>query len=570
MMPLRTAALCALTLCTLTPTRGRAAERVDLDIIHRIRQEALSRSKVMEHLFMLADVYGPRLTGSPAFRAAGDWAVSQLQTFGLKNAHRELWGPFGRGWSCSYFSAHLIAPQYAPLIGVPLAWSAGAPSSIDGEPLFAPLGGGGSRDPRGQAEWDSYVGTWKGRLRGRIVLISKPRELELPTRAPTSRFADTDLQAELSTTDTRSINPVSLPAISPHPAPLALIGNAAAIRKLVGDEVASAVRRARFFREEGVAAIVVTGSSNIEAGWGDGGTVLAFAMGSPDPAVPVGPPALALTPEHYNRLVRLLEHKIPTRVHLDIHTQMHEDPQNVFNVIAEIPGTDKKDEIVMLGAHLDSTTAGTGATDDAAGSAMAIEAVRVLQAVGARPRRTIRVALWGGEEEGLRGSSAYVRAHFADPEAFKPSREHARLDVYFNLDNGSGRIRGIYTQDNDAVRPIFEEWLAPLHDLGATTVSSRLSAGSDHLSFDEVGLPGFAFMQDPLDYFSRTVHTNMDVLDRASPTDLMQGSAVLASFAYLAAMRDQLLPRKLLPSPHQATQPPAAPPAGPKTPAAAR
>src|SRR5262245_23677400 len=329
-----------LAAATMTVEPARAAEPVDLATIHRIRQEALTSSKVMEHLFMLADVFGPRLTGSPGFRAAGDWAVEQLSSWGLKNAHREVWGPFGRSWSCSYFSAHLIKPQYAPLIGVALAWSGGAAASIDGEPLYAPMPAGGGDEARARADWEGYVHRWKGKLRGRIVLVSRPRELDLPTTAPTARFSEPELAKEALATEMPTISPVALPTLSAHPPPLARIRDASSIRAQILERDRVLGELNRFFHDEGVAALIMTGSGNFVPGWADGGTVVAFAGGTGDPAAPPAPPIAALTPEHYNRIVRLLEHKIPTRLHLDVHTQTHDDPQSVFNVIAEIPGTD--------------------------------------------------------------------------------------------------------------------------------------------------------------------------------------------------------------------------------------
>ncbi|MGH9657455.1 MAG: M20/M25/M40 family metallo-hydrolase, partial [Bryobacteraceae bacterium] len=297
----------------------------------------------------------------------------------------------------------------------------------------------------------------------------------------------------------------------------------------------------RFLNEEGVLVAVSPGDRT------DGGTVRSTAAGSREESDAVPPPSVALTPEHYNRIVRLIDKKVPVTLEFDIQNKFHEDAREMYNVTAELPGTDKKDEVVMLGAHLDSWTGGTGATDNAAGSSVVMEAIRVLKAADLRPRRTVRVALWTGEEQGLLGSRAYVKEHFADRETMELKPEHARLAGYFNLDNGSGKIRGVYLQGNDMMRPVFEAWLGPFKDLGATTITIRNTSGTDHLSFDAVGLPGFQFVQDPLEYSSRTHHTNMDVYDRLQKADLMQASAVMASFVYHAASRDAILPRKPLP-----------------------
>ena len=266
-----------------------------------------------------------------------------------------------------------------------------------------------------------------------------------------------------------------------------------------------------------------------------------------------GIPSLVVAAEHYNRIVRLLKKDIPVKLAIQIETKFHEEDSLGYNIIAEIPGTDRKlkKELVMLGAHFDSWHAGTGTTDNAAGCAVVMEAVRILKAIGVKPRRTIRIALWGGEEQGLLGSRGYVEKHFAERKTMTLKPAHALLSAYFNLDNGTGKIRGIYLQGNDAVRPIFEAWLRPFHDLGATTVTIRNTGGTDHLSFDAVGLPGFQFIQDPIDYSTRTHHTNMDVYDHALKSDLMQASVIMASFVYHAAMRDEKLPRKPLPKPQR-------------------
>ncbi len=288
----------------------------------------------------------------------------------------------------------------------------------------------------------------------------------------------------------------------------------------------------------------------ITAGYrSDANTTVAAKGGSEDPKDPVPPPMIALLPVHYNRIVRLLEKKIPVRLELEVEAQFHDDAHEAVNVIAEIPGRRKKDEVVMLGAHLDSWHGGTGATDNGAGCAVAIEVMRILRALELEMDRTVRLALWGGEEQGLLGSKAYVKEHFADPEVMALKPEHARLSAYFNLDNGTGRIRGVYLQGNDMVRPVFQAWLAPFADLGATTITIRDTTGTDHLSFDAVGLPGFQFLQDPVEYGTRTHHSNLDVYDNAQAGDLMQAAAVLASFVYHTAMREQLLPRKPLPKP---------------------
>jgi Zn-dependent M28 family amino/carboxypeptidase len=299
----------------------------------------------------------------------------------------------------------------------------------------------------------------------------------------------------------------------------------------------------KFFTDEGALVTVSAGTRT------DGGTILATSAGSYDPKNPLPIPSVAIAAEQYNRIARLVEKKVPVTLEFEIENKFYDDAKDSFNVVAELPGSDKKDEVVMLGAHLDSWTGGTGATDNAAGSAVAMEAIRILKVTGLTPRRTVRIALWSGEEEGLLGSKAYVKEHFADIETMSLKPEHAKLAGYFNLDNGTGKIRGVYLQSNDMARPIFDAWLAPFHDLGATTLSIRNTGSTDHVSFDAAGLPGFQFIQDPVEYDTRTHHTNMDVYDRLQRQDLMQASAIMASFVYNAATRDERLPRKPLPPP---------------------
>ncbi len=305
----------------------------------------------------------------------------------------------------------------------------------------------------------------------------------------------------------------------------------------------------KFLVDEGVALVILPAAN------GDGGTVFPPRMGDRDPDFPVPPPAIALTPEQYNRIVRLTEHGVEAQIEAETRTTFHRDTLDSINVISEIPGGEKADEIVMLGAHLDSTEAALGATDNGAGCAVMMEAVRILKALNLPLARTVRIALWGGEEQGLLGSEAYVKEHFGDPETMRLTAEHGNLSAYFNVDNGSGKIRGVYLQENDMVRPIFESWLRPFQDLDARTLSIRNTGGTDHLSFDAVGLPGFQFIQDPLEYNTRTHHSNMDAYDRAQPEDLMQAAAIVASFVYHAANREGKLPRKPLPEPAPLTKP---------------
>lgn len=509
-----------------------AADAPDLQMINRIKHEAFQNSKVMDNAFYLTDVYGPRLTGSPNLQSAGEWAVKKMNEWGLKNTALEKWGPFGRGWNCTYFAAHLKEPEYAPLIGFARPWSLGTEGPISGTPVLAVI------------EKEEDLAKWKGKLKGKIVLIAAARDLTMTTTAPGRRFTDAELEAESLAPDPSLRSPFSLP-IPQRPG--AGSGSASGAPPNRG-----ALRRFRekvnqFLLDEGVLATLVPGSI------GDGGgTVFGQGVGSEDPKKALPPTSIALTPEHYNRLVRLTEHKQPVTIELDVRAKITE-PADSFNVIGEIPahvGTvATNSELVMVGGHLDSWTGGTGATDNAAGCAVALEAVRILSAIGAKMPRTVRLALWTGEEEGLLGSKAYVKEHFADPEVMKLKAGHAKVSAYYNLDNGTGKIRGVYLQGNDMVRPIFESWLGAFKDLGVETVTIRNTSGTDHLSFDAVGIPGFQFIQDPVEYSTRTHHSNMDLYDRLQPGDLMQASAVMATMVYETAVRTEKIPRKDLPKP---------------------
>ncbi|HEY2841995.1 MAG TPA: M20/M25/M40 family metallo-hydrolase [Bryobacteraceae bacterium] len=516
----------------------RAQERVDLNAIHKIREEALQNSKVMDHVFQLTDVYGPRLTNSPGFFAAADWVEKQLKDWGIES-HQEKWGPFGQGWTFTHFSAHLTAPQYAPLIGFPLAWSPGTNGPVSGEAMVANI----AADP----DFDRY----KGKLKGKIVFLGAGRELAMITQAPARRYTDEQLAGIAQNADGGGRGG------APGTAALAAEGNGRGGRGGGRGGPAGQTPQQRFqnnlnqfLKDEGAAVVVRIGS-----GQSSGGTVFGQAAGSRDPKDPVPPPTVALAPEHYNRVLRLLDAKIPVKLEFDIQAKFLDDRTDSVNVTGEIPGGRKRDEIVMIGAHLDSWQGGTGATDNAAGSAVMMEVLRILKTLNLPMDRTVRMALWSGEEQGLLGSRAYVTEHFADRADMKLKPQHAKLAAYFNVDNGSGKIRGIYLQGNDAMRPIFQAWLKPLEDLGAATISIRNTGGTDHQSFDAVGLPGFQFIQDELEYNARTHHSNMDVYDRVQRADMAQMAAVVASFVYDAATRDEMLPRKPLPKPQPPVQP---------------
>ncbi len=507
-----------IAVCVFCTSMLYAAENVDLAVVNRIKTEAFTDSKVMDTMFYLTDVYGPRLTNSPNYQAAGDWAVKRLQEFGLTNVHQEKWGPFGKGWVNKHYEGHIVEPQYSALTGVSLAWTAGTEGPITAEPILASI--------HTEADMEKF----KGKLKGKIVMTSEARDLPLPITAESHRYTDAELESEATAPD-----PGVAPRRPPTPPGTPVLSREE--RQKLQEKIAT------FLRDEGV-VLVLSASGN-----GDGGTIFAASGGFYQPDKPLALPAVSLMPEQYNRIARLLSHNIPVKLSFDIKNEFL-DKTDCFNIIGEIPGTGPhKNEIVMLGGHFDSWQGGTGATDNGAGSAVMMEAVRVLKAANLTLDRTVRIGLWGGEEEGLLGSRAYVKEHFADRTTMKTTDEFNRLSGYFNLDNGTGKIRGVYLQGNDMMRPIFDAWFEPFKDLGAQTITIRNTGGTDHLSFDGIGLPGFQFVQDPLDYETRTHHSNMDVYDRIQASDLIQASAIVASFVYNTANRPEMLPRKPLPKP---------------------
>ncbi len=501
--------LCSLAIAALSAALCAAQDKPDLDMMNRIRFEGLKHSQVGKLAAYLSDVIGPRPTGSPEIDRANKWAAGKMKEWGLANVALEPYEDFGVGWALRYVSAHLLEPHYAPLIAISVEWGSSTKGKISGTPVYV--------DIRSRDDFARY----KGKLGGKIVLYQPPKPV--PTNfTPDARRHDAASLEQLSET------PVRIPA---PPEPDYVRG--------FEDDLED------FFRSEGVGVLV----SSSGAARREYGTVTARGVRQArDPKRPRPLPEIILAAEHYNRIHRIIEEfKEPAKMEVEVRTEFYDRDLRGYNVVGEIPGTDKADEVVMLGGHIDSWSPGTGAADDAAGCAVALEAVRILKTLGVKPRRTIRVVLWSAEEKGWVGSKAYVQEHFGDPETMKLKPGHAKLSGYFNLDNGSGRIRGIYAQSNAAVKPIFEAWLEPFHDLGATHVVLRDTGGSDHGALDNVGLPAFQFIQDPLDYGTRVHHTNMDVFDHLSIEDLMQASVIMAAFVYNTAMREEMLPRKPLP-----------------------
>jgi carboxypeptidase Q len=525
-------------------------EHIDLGIVDRVKAEAFERSKVMETLRNLADVHGPRLTGSPGFEDAARWAIGELKGYGLENVHLEKWGPFGRAWSLEQASLELIEPRYAQLTAIPLAWSASSNGPVTGELVLAPLRVSFRDGPKKSAEaLQAYRVKWTGKLRGKILLLSNPKVPAPQTDAQFRRYTAAEL-ADMANALTpapkqtaKRLEDLEWPE---DPAEMGKFFGSlpnALMEQLYDLHDQTVADRGEFFAKEGVAGVLLEDDRAHE------GMLFGEAAGGFKAAGTPAPPTFVVTAEQYNRIARLVDKKNPARVRLSLKATTSDRDMDGLNIIGEIPGGDRKDEIVMIGAHFDSWHSGTGATDNGAGSAVMIEVVRILKALNLKLDRTVRIGLWGGEEQGLFGSRAYVKEHFADPKTMQVTAEFAKLSGYFNLDNGSGKIRGVYLQGHEAMRPIFDAWLAPFRDMGVTTVSIRNTGGTDHLSFAAVGLPGFQFIQDPLDYGTITHHSDMDTWDHAVPEDLMQASAVIATLVYQTATRKEMLPRRELPKP---------------------
>jgi len=538
-------AAAVLTLALCLPLALRAQDAPDLAVVDRIKAEAFARSQVIEILRNLTDVHGPRLTASPQYDAAARWAMDRLSGYGIANVHLEAWGPFGRSWAPVRYSVEQLEPAYAQLDAAPLAWSAATHGLVEGVPLVAPLNVAFSRGPkRLAADFETFKKTWAGKLRGRIVLLGNVQPEPPRSAALFSRMTDSELAA-LSAAP-KPAKPQAVTTVDDLVWPekpdelnqFFMAMPAEMIDRLIDrlDELTAA--RAAFFEAEGAAAVLVVDDRARE------GLLAGEAAGSFKATQASAPATFVVTSEQYNRIARMLEHKDAVRLRVELQVAASASDVEAHNVVAEIPGGAKKNEVVMIGAHFDSWHTGTGATDNGAGSAVMIEVMRILKTLGLRLDRTVRLGLWAGEEQGLLGSRAYVAAHFGNPSNKTETPEHAALSGYFNLDNGSGKIRGVYLQGHEAMRPIFESWLAPFRDLGVTTITIRDTGGTDHLSFAAAGLPGFQFIQDPLDYDSLTHHSSADTLDHAVASDLMQAAAVIATVVYQAANRPERLPRR--------------------------
>jgi len=518
-------------------------ETLDYAMYVSIRAEALGHSHVMEYASALTDGIGPRLTGSPNLKKANEWTLAQFTAMGCSNAHLEDWGEFGMGWEQLNTWERMTSPDKAVFIAQAAPWSPSTKGPMTGAAAWV--------DIKEEKDFDKY----KGQLAGKIVLLGDMREVKPVDKPVFTRYDEAEL---------KKIQEYPLQRRERNPQALQQFMQRLEFREKVG----------KFLATEGVAAVIVP-SRDGENGGGSGGTIFDDSGSDFGRLVyqrnHANPVSLAVTAiENYGRVYRLLKANVPVTIEVNIESQFIGDHEHGFNTVAEIPGTDPnlKEEVVMVGGHLDSWASATGATDNGAGSVVAMEVMRILNMLHVKPRRTIRVALWTGEEQGLFGSQGYARDHLGViPRSTEPDQlkifemmrkvtgpiqvkpEQEKISAYFNVDNGTGRIRGIYLQQNAAVEPIFKQWMEPLQDVGVTTITLRDTGGTDHLSFDAVGVPGFQFIQDPMDYSSRTHHTNMDTYERLQAEDLAQAAMVEAIFVYNAAMRDQMLPRKPFPHP---------------------
>ncbi len=478
---------------------------VDYDAVYKIKNEGYNNSEVMDIAWNLTDRIGPRLTGSSGLKNSYDWTSAQMKEWGLKNVKIEPWGEFGKGWDVEKSYVAMTKPYYQSMIGIPKAWTPGTNGLIKTEVVYIKVSS--------ESDLDNY----KGQLKGKVVMMPTASAATTTFEADAKRYTDEQLE-DMKNYNVRSSG-----------------GGFSASRRAEFMKARALNRAAAtFFKEEGV-AMILTGRRG-----GQGTFFTSNGSRNDDSALP----EMEMAPEHYSRLVRLAEKGEPVEIEVDTRTKFLTDDLQGYNVIAEIPGTDPnlKDEVVMIGAHLDSWFAGTGATDNAAGSAAMMEVMRILKESGVELKRTVRIALWSGEEQGIHGSRNYVKNTFMKND--KPNNEHGKVSAYYNMDNGTGAIRGIYLQGNEGAKPLFEEWFKPFHEVGAETITNRNTGGTDHLAFDAVGIPGFQFIQDPIDYGTRTHHTNMDLYERLQEADLKKNAVIIATMVLQTANMEQKISRK--------------------------
>ena len=524
-----------------------AQDTPDPAMTAKIREEGMNHSQVMDIAFHLTDVSGPRLSGSPGLKRGQDWAVNQLKTWGIVNAKREDWGKFGKGWEIQKNYVAMTVPYYHALIGIPKAWTPGTNGPIKAEVVYF------------KADTITDLAKYKGKLKGKIIITDAAPLKEQNFAAPeASRFTDAQLDTMARATPAQGLAGGAPGLTGPIPGhmPAAGAAGAGAARGaggrggrggFGGGRGVNPATLAQFELDEGVGLILTQAR-------GTDGTVFTTNGASHADTAHMVSPSLETSSEDYQRILRLVKAGVPVTLEADIKTEFFTKDLEGYNVVGEIPGTDPKlkDQLVMLGGHFDSWHAATGGTDNASGSAVMLEALRILKTLGVKPRRTIRIALWSAEEEGELGSKGYVANHFGDISTMTLKPEQAKVSAYYNIDNGTGKIRGIFLQQNAAAGPIFQQWLTPFKDLGATTVTIANTASTDHAALDAIGIPGFQFIQDPMDYIARTHHSNQDTYDKINPDDMKQMATIVASFVYNTAQRDEMIPRKPLPAPSPA------------------
>ncbi len=507
--------------------QAQRAEKIDTAMVSKIKEEGFKRSQVMNILSMLTDVHGPRLTNSPGYKKAAEYAKSTFESWGLQEAHFDTWEEdFGRGWELKKFSLQSLSPVYFPVTAMPKAWSPGIKGTVQADVVYLDI------------KKEEDINNYKGKLKGKIILFSLPSTVKVNFTPSATRFSDSTLLI-LANAEATEANTGRRFQGGQEPQRLAYL-------------------KWELCQKEGAIAVL-----EASPGYQNGGVLVSGAT-VPSPAetpfanrirvqaanAPAILPQIVVEASHYNRMVRQIQKGVPVKLELTLQTEFSPSAPG-FNVIAEIPGTDLKDEIVMIGAHLDSWHGGTGTTDNGVGSSVMMEAMRILKSLGANPRRTIRIGLWGGEEQGLLGSRSYVKRTFGERldksfpyDSIKLTSAGEKFCVYFNMDNGTGKYRGVYLQGNEAARPIFRSWIKPFEKLGAATLTSRNTSATDHISYDNVGLPAFQFIQDPIEYGTRTHHTSMDLYDKAMESDLKHNAVMTAAFAWMAANRDGKFPRK--------------------------
>ena len=488
-------------------------EKIDMSVMNKIRKEGLTNSQVMDIAFHITDANGPRVTNSYGFKRAADYAIRQMTSWGLQNARLDPWGEFGKGWDLEKSYVAMTAPWYRSLIAYPKTWTSGTTGMRSGDVLLI------------SAKDSVDVSKYAGKLKDKVLIFDELMAYDHSNRPAIPRRSDEDLQK------------LSEATMAEDTAAYRRRMERGRAQNIIPRAVVNALKSMAV--KEGAIAILSSSPEN------NSGTIFVLQGGPYRRSDPDNFLDITIGLEDYNSMVRLLRKNMPVRMDVDVKTKFQREDTQGYNVLAEIPGTDPnlKDEIVMLGAHLDSWPAATGATDNAAGVCVMMEAVRILKAIGIKPRRTIRIALWSGEEQGLLGSRGYVKKTFGDAETMKLLPAHQKLSAYYNLDYGTGKVLGIHLQGNEAARNIFQEWFKPFDDLRARTVTLLNTGSTDHISFNTVGLPGFQFVQDRL----VTQHSNMDSYDHLMPDDLKQSATIVAAFVYNTAMRDALIPRKPLP-----------------------